>query len=174
MKNYLLLTFLCVNGFNLKAIDFNFWGLDISKSHVEISGCLVEELKDNTIFSKVKITADTYTFANERPVYSCYYGDEIACFSKATEIIGSKFGNPLEVYTYNENNPFSTKASFFNIWKYNQDDQHYVLLLFGSGEGMTLDVIHFVSEKRLRQYILSTINSFHFSIKPELNRYLDK
>ena len=47
MKNYLLLTFLCVNSFNLKAIDFNFWGIDISKSHVEISGCLVEELKDS-------------------------------------------------------------------------------------------------------------------------------
>lgn len=152
------------------------WGIDITKSHPEITWCKVEQLDDNKIFSQLKICADGYTFANDRtiPVYSCFYGDENACFLKATEIISIKFGAPLDVYSYNENNPYSVKAPFLNIWKYNKDDQHYVLLLFGSGEGMTLDVNHFVSERKLRAYILSTIKSFHFSVKPILYNYLDK
>ena len=103
-----------------------------------------------------------------------FYGDEQSCFLKATEIITSKFGTPLEIYSFIENNPYSLKAPFINIWKYNKDDQHYILLLFGSGEGMTLDVLHFVTEKKLRSFILSTIKSFHFSVKPQLYNYLDQ
>jgi len=170
---YLVLFLLAIK---TNAGPLDLWGIDITKSRAEITWCKIEQLEDNKIFSQLKICAEGYTFANDRtlPVYTCFYGDETACFLKATEIISSKFGDPLDVYSYNENNPYSVKAPFLNIWKYNKDDKHYVLLLFGSGEGMTLDVIHFISERKLRAYILSTIKSFHFSVKPILFNYLDK
>lgn len=154
--------------------NLDLWGIDVTKIHPEISWCTVKQLEDNKIFSQLKICSEGYTFANDRPVYTCFYGDEQSCFLKATEIITSKFGTPLEIYSFIENNPYSLKAPFINIWKYNKDDQHYILLLFGSGEGMTLDVLHFVTEKKLRSFILSTIKSFHFSVKPQLYNYLDQ
>lgn len=172
MKYLLPLLLLC--GLRANASNLDLFGIDITKEHQEMNGCSVEKLDDDKIFSQLKICAEGYTFANDRPVYTCFYGNETDCFAKATEVVTTKFGAPLEVYAYNADNPYTTKAAFFNIWKYNKDDQHYVLLLFGSGEGMTLDVMHFVSEKKLRAYILSTIKSFHFSVKPLLFNYLDK
>lgn len=174
MLKHLITSIVVFHTFISNAGNLNLWGIDITKSTYEIAGCKVEKIEDNKIFSQLKICREGYTFANDREVYSCFYGDENACFQKATEIITTKFGEPLEIYPYIENNPYTTKAPFINIWKYNKDDRHYVLLLFGSGEGMTLDVLHFVTEKQLRGYILSTIKSFHFSIKPQLYLYLDK
>lgn len=175
MRKILFFFFVSIAALPCKASsNFDLWGIDISKTHLETSGCKVEKIEDDKIFSQLKICMDGYTFANDRPVYTCFYGDEAACFSKATEIITAKFGFPLDVYSYNSINPFSVRAPFFNIWKYNKDDRHYILLLFGSGEGMTLDVLHFATEKKLRAYILSTIKSFHFSVKPTLYNYLDQ
>lgn len=175
MRKIIFFLAVSIIAFQCKAAgNLDLWGIDITTTNLEIAGCKVEKIEDDKIFSQLKICTDGYTFANDRPVYTCFYGDEAACFSKATEIITSKFGFPLDVYTYNSNNPFSARAPFFNIWKYNKDDKHYVLLLFGSGEGMTLDVIHFITEKKLRAYILSTIRSFHFSVKPTLYNYLDQ
>lgn len=174
MKPYILSIVLILQGFLLNAGNPELWGIDVTKSPVEISGCKVEQLEDTKVFSQLKICSEGYTFANDRPVYSCFYGDEASCFAKATEVVSSKYGEPLEVYSYNTDNPYSARTPFFNIWKYNKDDLHLAIMLFGSGEGMTLDVLHFTSEKKVRGFILSTIKSFHFAVKPVLYNYLDK
>ncbi len=176
MKKYALFAFAILQAFQSKAGKFDLWGINVAEPHPEISNCKVQELTDDAIFSEVKISAYTYTFATdkEHEEYSCYYGDENACFSKAAEIITKKFGAPLDVYVYDEGITNTVRPAFFNIWKYDKDDQHYVLLLFGSGEGMTLDVNHYFSERLSKSFILSTVRSFHFSIRPKLLFYLEK
>ncbi|MBK9329923.1 MAG: hypothetical protein IPM95_11625 [Sphingobacteriales bacterium] len=176
MKKYFLFCLSLLLAILTKAEKFDLWGVNVSEPHPEISNCKVQELSDNAIFSEVKISAYSYTFATDKGLeeYSCYYGDESACFSKATEIITGKFGAPLDVYVYDEGITNTVRPAFFNIWKYDKDDQHYVLLLFGSGEGMTLDVNHYFSERLSKAFILSTVRSFHFSIRPKLLFYLEK
>lgn len=155
--------------------EIKLWGIDISDTHPEISGnCKVIDLNDQTIFEHVKVTANAYTFANDKPNYTCWYGEESACFSKVTEYLTSIFGKPLEVYTHDKGNTFTVKPAFFNIWKFDSGNQHYLLLLFGSGEGMTLDVNLYSSEARSAASILNFLRCFHFSIKPELQRALEK
>lgn len=155
---------------------FDLWGVNVSEPHPEITSCKIKELSDKTVFSEVKITAYAYTYATNKNEegYSCYYGDEEACFSKTAELLTKKFGQPLAVYAIDEANSLSVKPAFFRIWKYDKDDKHYVFLLFGSGNGMTLDVNHYISERQSKAFILSTIRSFHFTVKQDLLFYLEK
>ena len=174
-KNVLICISLLLT-FQSKAGKFDLWGVNVAEPHPELSFCKVKTLTDNSIFSEVKTSAYSYTFATDKAQekYSCYYGDERDCFYKASEILTKKFGQPLDVYVYDEGVTNTTRPAFFNIWKYDKDDQHYVLLLFGSGEGMTLDVNHYFSERLSKAFILSTVRSFHFSIRPNLLFYLEK
>jgi hypothetical protein len=176
MKKQGLLFLFILIALQVNAGKFDLWGINVSDPHPEISSCKVKELPDKTIFSEVKITAYSYTFATNKNEegYSCFYGDEDACFTKAAEIITKKFGQPLNIYTYDEGNTMTTKPAFFRLWKYDKDDKHFVMLLFGSGEGMTFDVNHYVSERQSKAFILSTIRSFHFAIRPDLLFYLEK
>lgn len=175
MKKVALLIFLSVRIFISEAKEIKLWGVDITDPHPEISGsCKVMDLQDNTIFEHVKITANSYTFANDQPNYSCWYGEESLCFSKVTEYITGIFGKPLEVYAYDKGNTFTVKPSYFNVWKFDAGDKHFMLLLFGSGEGMTLDVNLYPSEKKTRSSILNFLKSFHFAIKPELQTFLER
>src|SRR5665647_789447 len=117
MKKVSVLVILFLGFLISEGKEIKLWGVDISDAHPEISGnCKVIDLQENTSFAHVKITANSYTFANDQPNYSCWYGEESICFSKVTEYLTGIFGRPMEVFSYDKSNPYSAKPSFFNIW----------------------------------------------------------